>query len=246
MTKLCILFDPNKPEGIKKIYETCLRHKEVLQKNCEFWVGCTQSSHIEISHWLKKLKDSGFKNRFLFPGKASHAFSGQYADFLLRPKLLNISLSFKGVFINLGTRLGKILSKFLYLSGKPTMLDFGYLILGPGTRVGNITEARKISDEKALELVKKFIEKEKNCYGLYVEGGSGISPEKSVVRREELLKAIIDLVPSGKIVHAGGGIRKKEEVKRLVDIGVDRIVVGTHFETNPEDILIFSNAAAGI
>ncbi|MFH7882514.1 MAG: geranylgeranylglyceryl/heptaprenylglyceryl phosphate synthase, partial [Candidatus Aenigmatarchaeota archaeon] len=183
------------------------------------------------------LKEKGFEERFLFPARPLHVFSGKYAKYILRPELLNITSSIKSPLAHLYTKVGKIATEILYSIGPPFMLDFGYLILSPESSVGNFTGAARICDEDALEKIKKYLEKNKKFHGVYIEAGSGA--KMSVTERIKLLEKTREIVPENKTVYSGGGISKVDEVLLLLDLGIHP-VMSTHFERNPKDIYNFA------
>lgn len=235
--KFCILYDPDKPLLAKKMFEETVKYKEIVKEVCDFWVGTTKGFSRDISFWLKKLKEEGLEERYLFPGQAWHALSGKYAKYILRPELLNKTPYFKSSLARFYTKFGKFLTELLYPFEPPYELDFGYLILGPGTSVGNFTGAARISDEKALEEIEKYLEKNKNCYGIYIEGGSGA--RIPVSKRIRLIKRVREILPSEKTLHVGGGIKKLEELLLLLDLNT-KPVISTHFEQKPKDIYRFA------
>ncbi|HDD71578.1 MAG TPA: hypothetical protein ENF99_01155 [Candidatus Aenigmarchaeota archaeon] len=235
--KFCILYDPDKPSLAKRMFEETVKHKEMIEKVCDFWVGTTKGSSKAISFWLKRLEEEGLEERYLFPGQVWHALAGKHAKYILRPELLNKTPSFKSSLARLYTKLGKLATRFLYPYSPPYELDFGYLILGPGTSVGDFTGAARISDEDALACVENYLEKNKACYGVYIEGGSGA--RIPVSKRIELIKKAREILPSDKVLHAGGGIRSLEELKLLLDLGT-KPVISTHFEEKPKDIYRFA------
>ncbi len=237
MVKFSILFDPDKYYLTARMFEETVKNKEILEKVCDFWVGGTRASSKDISFWLKKLKEYGFEERFLFPAKPSHAFSGKYAKYILRPELLNRTPSLNNPIVHLFTKIGKAATMVLYPSEPPFKLDFGYLILGPESSVGKFTGAAKICDEYALERIKKYVKANEKCHGIYIESGSGA--KVSITQRSNLLKKAREVVPSNKVVYGGGGIKSIGEVLFLMELGIHP-VIGTHFEKNPKDIYNFA------
>jgi heptaprenylglyceryl phosphate synthase len=237
MVKISILFDADKYAPTARMYLEVVKHKDLVEKVCDFWVGTTKGFYQEISFWLKKLKERGFEERFLFPGQPIHAISGRYAKYILRPELLNRTPSIKSTLAHFYTKLGKIATEILYQKNPPFELDFGYLILGPGSKVGDFTGACKISDEDALKKVENYLRRNKQAYGVYLEGGSGA--RIPITKRAKLLEKVREITPTDKIVFGGGGISRIEEVNLLLDLEIHP-VISTYFEKNPKEIYNFA------
>lgn len=235
--KISILYDADKDNPTRRMFIETIKHKELLEKTCDFWVGTTDGFYKKVEFWLKKLKENGFEERFLFPGQPMHAISGKYAKYILRPELLNRTPSIKSALSSFYTKLGKTATEILYPRGPPFKLDFGYLILGPWSKVGKFTGAYPITDEEALERIKNYLRENKKTYGIYVESGSGaIIP---VTKRLRLLKKVREITPSNKIVYGGGGITKIEEINLLMDLEIHPII-SSYFEKNPKEIYKFA------
>lgn len=237
MSKLCILFDPSHPEGAWEMYKECLRNKELIDEKCELWVGCTESSFPLVNYWLDLLRKGGFNDRRVFAGRLDHALCTNHATHIMRPKLLNYTKKLTHIHTQMGKTITD-LSSLLY-KNRPELLDYGYLVLGPESSVGRKIGASKIDDKTALRSIKSYVENNPGCYGVYIEGGSGA--RESVAERADLLEEMVDIMPKDKIIHAGGGITKRDEIERLIDIGIQRPVVGTHFERKPENIALFAS-----
>ncbi len=237
MMKFSILYDPDKYYSVARMFEETVKNKEILEKVCDFWVGGTRSSSRDINFWLKKLKENDFEERFLFPAKPSHALSGKYAKYILRPELLNRTSSIKSQLVHLFTKVGKAATRILYPTAPPFNLDFGYLILSSESSVGKFTGAINICDEDALERIERYIKENKECHGIYVESGSGA--KIPVTKRTNLLRKAREIVPSSKVVYCGGGIKSMHEMLFLMELDVHP-VISTHFERNPKDIYNFA------
>jgi heptaprenylglyceryl phosphate synthase len=236
MKKLCILLDPSKPQ-IARVYEEVKKLKEEILPSSEFWVGCTLRGWKEKVYWLERLKEIRAQPRFLFAAKLEDILVVKHADYLLAPTLLNYSKSLAP----LKTKVGKLLASFPPFKGKARVLNYGYLVLSGESSVGRRIGAREIGDEIAAKLARNFLEKEKKTFGIYIEGGSGA--RQSIAKRLGLVRSIDELLGE-KILMVGGGIRRKKEVEELVCYA-DRIVVGTHFERKPEDLLRFYRVIEG-
>lgn len=236
--KLAILVDPSNPEGSRKIYSECRRNLDLVNEKCEIWVGCTSSSHRLISYWLKLFRDAGFHKRVCYPGRVEHALSAIYATDLLRPQLLN---PYSKKIVKAMTKVGGSLSDVLYKKrGTPKLHNFGYLVLYRDSKVGGKTILRgypDITDDVAVNATRDYMDKNPYVLGVYPEAGSGA--KRSISKRIPLIKSI-DKIIKEKTLMAGGGITLDWEVENLLDAGVNKPVIGTHFEHEPEDITVFA------
>src|SRR6056297_459091 len=79
-----------------------------------------------------------------------------------------------------------------------------------------------------LEIAKQF-EKDKAKW-LHIVDLDGASQEKN--RNIEIIKEIRENTSLS--IQTGGGIRSKEDVKKLIDLGIDRVIIGTLAVKNPE------------
>ena len=79
-----------------------------------------------------------------------------------------------------------------------------------------------------LEIAKQF-EKDKAKW-LHIVDLDGASQEKN--RNIEIIKEIRENTSLS--IQTGGGIRTEEDVKKLIDLGIDRVIIGTLAVKNPE------------
>lgn len=70
---------------------------------------------------------------------------------------------------------------------------------------------------------------------IYLEAGSGAA----IPVPEEVIRAVQEVTDLPLIV--GGGIRTPEAMQHALDAGADLVVIGNHFEQNPQDLLRFSH-----
>ncbi len=220
--KICILLDPDKPQ-VSNVFNACIRLKEIfdkrfLNKFVEYWVGGTNSSGYDVRKWLKRLKDEGLGQRLIYPGKITHLLGYKYTNTILVPNLLN--------WTNFGTYLHCLLGISLAKFYERKQL-FGYLVMSNGSSVGRLIGAKNLSNKEALEIVKKFLNRNESRV-VYLEAGSG-SKKPVDIKLVERVSKIMGNYSSGSLI-VGGGIRNAGEVKKLFAAGVDKVVVGTVLE----------------
>jgi len=85
-----------------------------------------------------------------------------------------------------------------------------------------------VYSDNPLEIAKQF-EKDKAKW-LHIVDLDGASLEKN--RNIEIIKEIRENTSLS--IQTGGGIRSKEDVKKLIDLGIDRVIIGTLAVKNPE------------
>ena len=85
-----------------------------------------------------------------------------------------------------------------------------------------------VYSDNPLEIAKQF-EKNKAKW-LHIVDLDGASLEKN--RNIEIIKEIRENTSLS--IQTGGGIRSKEDVKKLIDLGIDRVIIGTLAVKNPE------------
>ena len=222
MSKICFLLDPDKPQ-VENVFNACVELQEIFDRKflsnlLEYWVGGTKASGNDVRKWLKLLKDGKIGQRFIYPGKITHLLGYQYADSVLVPYLLNWTNI--GVFSH--NLLGITVSQFY----KRRCL-FGYLVMSNKSSVGKLIDARNISNEEALKIVKNFLDKSGSKV-VYLEAGSGARTPVPMDLIKEVSKTVHSY-PLGMLI-VGGGIKTANEVKKLFSTGVDKVVIGTVLE----------------
>lgn len=228
MHKICILLDPNKRET-ENVLEACTLLKERLSEKAmrklEFWVGCTTSPYKEIIRWLNKLKEKNIEPRNIYPGRLHHVMAYFHANRMLIPILMNWSNDYV-YYLNL---LGRSVMNFF-----PNKVKFGYFILGPNSRVGRKVGANVLPDKEILRRVKKFLRKNPNVDGVYLEAGSGVSRPVKL----SLIKKVKKVLGKRYNLIVGGGIKNPLQGRNIFKAGADKIVVGTIFErSNVDEVL---------
>lgn len=246
MGKMVLLLDSDKSYASARMLEEARKHKELIEKTCEIWVGSTISLHNEIDYWIKEARKS-FDEVFLFPGRPIQALGGKHATYILVPELLNKNPCFKNALARLMVKTGETLAKILYPKNllyknyvkcqeTPVLLYLGYLILGPESKVGRATGSLEIGLEDALERIKSYLKERRESYAIYIEAGSGA--KRSVTGKLKLIEKAREIIKEKKF-YAGGGLRGIEEINRLLDLDVNP-VISSYFEENPKEIYRFA------
>jgi heptaprenylglyceryl phosphate synthase len=242
--RLAILFDPKK-QAYKKTFDECLRLKDYLtDKNIEYWVGGTKSSHDEMSGLLEDLKENCFRPIVCFSSLPQHARSAKNADVLIRQYLVNAS-GMKGELVKSLAYFGRkwsdrLLSAGFYQQGFETR-DVLYFILDGSATAGRFSGALTMADDAtAINMFEK--ERRKHDYiHVYLEGGSGT--KKSIDTWEFLIQYVHQILPEERTIHFGGGITEEKQIESIVD-NISRknlvFVVGNYFEREPERIEDFA------
>ncbi len=116
----------------------------------------------------------------------------------------------------------------------------GYILVSSGaeTNVEKYSHTKSICDHQEV-LATAIAGELLGMQAIYLEAGSGAKKPVSaelirLVRQEMSLPLIV-----------GGGIRSVEALRVACKAGADLIVVGNHFEDNPQDVLAFAEAIRG-
>lgn len=149
----------------------------------------------------------------IFPSNATTL--SRYADAVWFMSLLNSSNPY---FIVDAQMIGASIVKKYGLEALP----MGYLVFNQDTAVGFIGQVRPIPlNQPEIAVLYGLTAQYMGMRFLYLEGGSGAStplPAKII----SAVKKNVDLT-----LIVGGGIRRREEARRLVEAGADIIVTGT-------------------
>lgn len=209
------LIDPAKqsPERAGEIaYEAYLAGTDAIMIG-----GSTDLSIQNVDETVKRIKEKVDLPVILFPSGA-HVIS-KYADALYFMSLLNsTSVEF---LIRQQVKGAPIVKK---LGIEP--IPMGYIIVEPGMTVGRVGKAEVIrrdrpEDAAAYALAAQYF----GMQLVYLEAGSG-APEPVPTSMVKVVRESIDIP-----MIVGGGIRKAEDAKAIVNAGADIIVTGTLVET---------------
>ncbi len=237
MPKLAVLLDPNKKLEVERVYHALEdlfeEDGENFKDYMEIWVGDTHEVYKGVHAYLRRLKEAEIFDDVpivIFPG---HPFQvSAYADFIMIPDLLNVN----NRIMPLVTKLGKIYHfwfKVLMRSrGRNFPLDrkYGYLVLSPYSSVGRKLDAKELSDDEALDIIRRGYRRHyRDWWGLYIEAGSGVKENLSIASRLNLVSEAKVIIGS-KVLLTGGGVRTGEQVQQLCEAGSDIVVVSTVLE----------------
>ncbi len=215
------LIDPQKVDEASSLRDTV---KKLVDWGTDAFLvggslGVSFTKTIEI---VNLLKTTGLPV-IIFPGDVSNLVPG--ADAILFLSLLNSDNTY---FIVGAQVQGAPLVKTYKLEPLPT----AYIIVGYGGAAGYVGKARPIPWENP-ELVAAY-----SLAGwmmgmrfIYLEAGSG-SPQPIPRNTVSIVRAT---VPEAFLI-VGGGIRKGEQAKEIVNAGADAIVTGTLIEENEDQV----------
>ena len=115
-------------------------------------------------------------------------------------------------------------------------IPMAYILLDGGkeTSVLKLTGSEPVSQTDLPRITTLAIAAEmmgKTC--IYLEAGSGAAQPV----QENVIKAVRAVTRRTLIV--GGGIRTVEAMRQAFDAGADVVVIGNHFESNPEELTLF-------
>nr|WP_148236255.1 geranylgeranylglyceryl/heptaprenylglyceryl phosphate synthase [Pyrococcus yayanosii] len=178
--------------------------------------GSTGAEGEVLDSVVKAIKEASGLPVILFPG--SHGGISKYADAIFFMSLLNSRNPF---FITGAQALGAFTVKRYGLEPIP----MAYIVVEPGETVGWVGDAKPIPRHKpklaaAYALAGQYL----GMRLVYLEAGSG-APEPVPPKMVKVVKAAID-VP----LIVGGGIRRGEQARKLIEAGADIIVTGTAIE----------------
>jgi phosphoglycerol geranylgeranyltransferase len=171
--------------------------------------GSSATDQIEMAQVVKGIKKGLKIPIILFPGNITGVVPD--ADAILFSSLMN---SENPYFITQAQALGA-----------PSVLKFGYLVIGDGTSAWFIGSARGIPFEKpkiaaAYSLAAQFL----GMRFVYLEAGSGAKTNVT----PEMVKTVRHAFNGFLIV--GGGIKDEKTAASLVNAGADALVIGTFLE----------------
>ncbi|MFW9995725.1 MAG: geranylgeranylglyceryl/heptaprenylglyceryl phosphate synthase [Candidatus Odinarchaeota archaeon] len=233
LTKLAVLIDVGKGEPVERILRSLEEFRE--HRNLEFmelWVGDTHDIGPGARKMLKRVKamDMGVPLT-LFAGNPLQV--SRSPDKLMNPNVINTSKTMFRILLKSGKLYYWFFKKFcsLFSLSQPEDVRYGYYVLHSDSSIGRKVGALTLPDDDAMALIKKKWKKYWKAF--YIEAGSG--SKVPVSDKIELLKKIRELTREKNLVMiVGGGLRKTEHIRFLVDLDVDIIVVSTVLEESEE------------
>jgi len=175
--------------------------------------GSTITSTEHLDNVVKAVKKTIKIPIILFPNNVTGI--SKYADAIWFMSLLN---STDPYFIAGAQVLGAPLIKRFGLEAIP----LGYIIIGEGGAASVIGRACPIPyDKPELAAAHALTAQYFGMHFAYLEAGSG-AKQTAPVEMIRMVKSIVDIP-----LIVGGGIRKGEQAKMIVDAGADAIVTGT-------------------
>ncbi|MHA2295404.1 MAG: geranylgeranylglyceryl/heptaprenylglyceryl phosphate synthase [Candidatus Hodarchaeales archaeon] len=220
-----------KTERVLKSLDRDFRNHENLEF-LDFWVGDTHDIGPGVRKMLKRVSamDMGV-SLTLFAGNPLQV--SRTPDYLMNPNVINTTRKAFRVLLKTGKLyywLFKRICSILFLS-QPIETRYGYYVLHSDSSIGRKVGAESLLNDEALALIKR--KWKRNWKAFYVEAGSG--SKIPVSSKINLLKDIRKLTTEkGVIMIVGGGLTKTEEIKLLIDIEVDTIVVSTVLEESED------------
>lgn len=117
-----------------------------------------------------------------------------------------------------------------------SIIPTGYILIDGGklSSVEKASGCRGISQSDIETIVSTAVAGELlGMRAIYLEAGSGALIPVS----DKVIKAVRQEIDIPLIV--GGGLRNKTDIKKALDGGADMVVIGNHFEQNPDDMADF-------
>lgn len=220
---LALLLDPEKANL------EALRFTECCHPDYVFVGGSTGGDTTEFVKRLRaKLEECGVKIPIvLFPGDAAQ-FTPE-ADAILFLSLL--SGRNPEYLVGQQIRAAKTIH-----DSSVEVVPTAYILIDGGVKTSTmrVTQTAPISSDQIDEIVRTAVAAElmgKRC--IYLEAGSGAKVPVS----SEIIAAVKAQTSIPLIV--GGGIRTPEAMHAAYEAGADIVVIGNHFEENPDEIALF-------
>ncbi len=182
--------------------------------------GSIGVSGVLLDQTVKAIKELTSLPVILFPSNISGISS--FADAIFFMSLLN---SEDPYYLIGAQMLGAPIVKRLRLEPIP----MSYIIVEPGGAAGYVGRARPVPRDKpeiaaAYALAGQYL----GARFTYLEAGSG-APEPIPPKMVKLVRAIVNT-----FLIVGGGVKKPEQAKQIVEAGADAIVTGTIIEESPK------------
>lgn len=222
--QLAVLIDPDKLTD---------EQVEIVAKNAQrsevnfLFVGGSLLTSDTLSHCIRIIKQNSEIPVVLFPGNTYQV--SRNADAMLFLSLI----SGRNPDMLIGMHV--IAAPYVKLSGVETV-PTGYMLIDSGqpTSVTYMSHSFPIPhDKKDIAACTAMAGEMLGLRLIFMDAGSGAQ----ITISEEMIRFVKESVEIPLII--GGGIRTPEIAHNVLDAGADTLVVGNHFESNPEEIFQF-------
>ncbi|MBN2639294.1 MAG: geranylgeranylglyceryl/heptaprenylglyceryl phosphate synthase [Bacteroidales bacterium] len=222
--QLAVLIDPDKLND---------EQVEIVAKNAQksgvnfLFVGGSLMTSDTLHRCIKVLKENSNIPVVLFPGSTYQV--SRDADAMLFLSLI----SGRNPDMLIGMHV--IAAPYVKLSGVETV-PTGYMLIDSGqpTSVTYMSHSFPIPhDKKDIAACTAMAGEMLGLRLIFMDAGSGAQ----ITISEEMIRFVKGSIEVPLII--GGGIRTPEIAQNVLNAGADTIVVGNHFENNPEEIFQF-------
>ena len=222
--QLAVLIDPDKlnDEQVENVA------KNAQKSGVNFlFVGGSLLTSDTLYRCIRILKENSEIPVLLFPGNTYQI--SRNADAMLFLSLI----SGRNPDMLIGMHV--ISAPYIKMSGIET-IPTGYMLIDSGnpTSVTYMSHSFPIPhDKKDIAACTAMAGEMLGLRLIFMDAGSGAK----ITISEEMIRFVKGSIEIPLVI--GGGIRTPEIAKSLLDAGADTLVVGNHFETNPEEIFRF-------
>ncbi|MBN2615818.1 MAG: geranylgeranylglyceryl/heptaprenylglyceryl phosphate synthase [Bacteroidales bacterium] len=227
--QLAVLIDPDKlnDEQVENIA------KNAQKSGVNFlFVGGSLLTNDTLYRCIRILKENSEIPVILFPGNTYQI--SRNADAMLFLSLI----SGRNPDMLIGMHV--ISAPYIKLSGIET-IPTGYMLIDSGnpTSVTYMSHSFPIPhDKKDIAACTAMAGEMLGLRLIFMDAGSGAQ----ITISEEMIRFVKGSIEIPLVI--GGGIRTPEIAQNLLDAGADTLVVGNHFETNPEEIFQFMDVVS--
>jgi len=229
--QLAVLIDPDKLSDSE--YATLA--KIAQQAGVDFlFVGGSLLTSDSLFRCIRTLKENCELPVVLFPGNTYQV--SRNADAMLFLSLI----SGRNPDMLIGMHV--IAAPYVKLSGVETV-PTGYMLIDSGkpTSVSYMSNSFPIpNNKKDIAACTAMAGEMLGLRMIFMDAGSGAA----TTILEEMIRFVKDSIQIPLII--GGGIRTPEKAKSILEAGADTIVIGNHFEEDPELIFSFTEVVKGL
>ena len=222
--QLAVLIDPDKLSDSQ--FESIAKSAEAAGVNFLF-VGGSLMTNDTLYRCVRTLKENSNIPVVLFPGNTYQI--SRNADAMLFLSLI----SGRNPDMLIGMHV--IAAPYLKLSGIET-IPTGYMLIDSGhpTSVTYMSHSFPIPhDKNDIAACTAMAGEMLGLRLIYMDAGSGAQKTIS----EEMIRFVKGSIDAPLII--GGGVKTPEIAEKLLIAGADTLVIGNHFESNPDEIFSF-------